>query len=166
MLDNIRSTVRLFADDTIMYLAITSDVDTVHLQEDLDKLASWEQAWMMSFHPEKCNVLTVLRKRNIIKRDYILHGHQLEQVTSVKCLGVTISSDLRWNVHIANICKRANGTLGFLKRNINISNPKLKENAYKALVKPSMEYACTTWDPYQQNNRHSLKWYKDGQQDM
>jgi hypothetical protein len=45
MLDNIRSTVRLFADDTIMYLMITSDVDAVHLQEDLDKLASWEQAW-------------------------------------------------------------------------------------------------------------------------
>jgi hypothetical protein len=52
MPDNIRSTIRLFADDTIMYLTITSDVDTVHLQEDLDKLASWEQAWMMSFHPE------------------------------------------------------------------------------------------------------------------
>jgi hypothetical protein len=48
-----------------MYLTITSDVDTVHLQEDLDKLASWEQAWMMSFYPEKCNVLTVSKKRNI-----------------------------------------------------------------------------------------------------
>ena len=88
MPDNIRSTVRLFADDTIMYLTITSDVDTVHLQEDLDKLANWEQAWMISFHHEKCNVLiTVSRKRNIIKRDYILHGHQLEQVTSAKYLG-------------------------------------------------------------------------------
>jgi hypothetical protein len=159
MPDNIhvRSTVRIFADDTIMYLAITSDVDTVHLQEELDKLASWELAWMMSFHPEKCNVLTVSRKRNIIKRGYILHGHQLEQVTSAKYLGVTISSDLRWNVHIANICKRANSTLSFLKRNINISNPKVKENAYEALVRPTMEYACTTWDPYQQNNRHSLE---------
>jgi hypothetical protein len=110
MPDNIRLTVKLFANDTIMYLTITSDVDTVHLQEDMDKLASWEQAWMMSFHPEKCNVLTVSRKRNIIKRDYILRGHQQEQVTSAKYLGVTISSDLRWNVHIANICKRANSS--------------------------------------------------------
>jgi hypothetical protein len=48
-------------------------------------------------------------------------------------------------------------TLIFLKWNINISNPKVKDNAYKALVRPTMEYACTTWDPYQQNNRHSLE---------
>jgi hypothetical protein len=50
-----------------------------------------------------------------------------------------------------------NSTLSFLKRNINISNPKVKENAYKALVRSTMEYTCTTWDPYQQNNRHSLE---------
>ena len=72
-------------------------------------------------------------------------------------LGVTVSSDLRWNAHIANICKRANSTLSFLKRNINISNPKVKEKSYKALVRPTIEYACTTWDPYQQNNRHRLE---------
>jgi hypothetical protein len=79
-----------------------------------------------------------------------------QQVTSAKYLGVTISSDLRWNVHIANICKRANSTMSFLQRNINISNPKVKENAYKALERSTMGYT-STWDPYQQNNRHSLE---------
>jgi hypothetical protein len=42
----------------MVYLAITADVDRVHPQEDLDRLAHWEQTWKMSFHPEKCiNVL-------------------------------------------------------------------------------------------------------------
>jgi hypothetical protein len=49
--------------DTIVYLTITSDVDRVHLQEDLDRLAHWEQTWKMSFHPEKCNVLSITKKR-------------------------------------------------------------------------------------------------------
>ena len=89
--------------------------------------------------------------------EWWLTMQEVEQVTSAKYLGVTISSVLRWNVHIVNICKQANSTLSFLKRNINISNPKVKENAYKALVRPTMEHACTTWDPYQQNNRHSLE---------
>jgi hypothetical protein len=37
--DRLRSTIRLFADDTITYLTITSEDDAEHLQEDLDKLA-------------------------------------------------------------------------------------------------------------------------------
>ncbi len=45
ILDKITSKVRLFADDTIMYLAIMNDSDTTRLQRDLDKLAKWESKW-------------------------------------------------------------------------------------------------------------------------
>ena len=37
------STVRLFADDTIVYLTISSDTDAQTLQSDLDKLGIWQQ---------------------------------------------------------------------------------------------------------------------------
>ena len=63
MPDNITSTVRLFADDTIAYLAIKSPEDANTLQEDLDRLAEWETRWQMEFHPEKCQVLQVTRNR-------------------------------------------------------------------------------------------------------
>ena len=65
MPDGIKSTVRLFADDTIAYLTISSDKDTQDLQKDLDKLAAWESTWKMSFHPDKCNVLTIRMKTTI-----------------------------------------------------------------------------------------------------
>jgi hypothetical protein len=39
----INSTVRLFADNTIAYLASTSEVDQLKLQEDLNKLEIGEQ---------------------------------------------------------------------------------------------------------------------------
>jgi hypothetical protein len=45
------STVRLFADDTIVYLTVSSDSDCSKLQSDLDKLAKWENIWKMEFHP-------------------------------------------------------------------------------------------------------------------
>ena len=102
--------VRLFADDTIVYLTISLNADRVHLQEDLDRLAHWEQTWKMNFHPEKCNVLSITKKRNPVTNCYILHGHQLEQVQSAKYLGVSITSDMKWSEHIANICKKANNT--------------------------------------------------------
>lgn len=41
MPEGIKSTVRLFADDTIAYLTISSDKDSNDLQNDLDKLELW-----------------------------------------------------------------------------------------------------------------------------
>jgi hypothetical protein len=41
----------------------------------------------MAFHPDKCNVLTITRKRKPIVREYQLHGHTLEAVKSAKYLG-------------------------------------------------------------------------------
>jgi hypothetical protein len=46
-----------FAHDTIAYLTITSENDTLALQTDLNKLGIWEKKRKMEFHPGKCNVL-------------------------------------------------------------------------------------------------------------
>jgi hypothetical protein len=59
--------------------------------------------------------------------------------------------------HKRNICNKANTTIGFLKRNLNIDNSKIKETAYKSLVRPTVEYASSVWDPYHQNNKHRLE---------
>ena len=59
MPSGLKSTVRLFADDTIAYLTITSENDALALQTDLNKLGIWEKKWKMEFHPGKCNVLTL-----------------------------------------------------------------------------------------------------------
>ena len=55
--EGIVSTVRLFADDTVMYLTIDNQTDSHRLQADLNNLAKWEKRWHMLFHPDKCQVL-------------------------------------------------------------------------------------------------------------
>ena len=139
------------------YVTISSDADAAKLQQDLDKLAEWESKWLMKFHPEKCNVLTISKKRSPSKYNYTLHGHILEHDTSAKYLGCTISSEFKWGKHIGTICSKANNTISFLKRNINISNKSIKEKAYVSLVRPTLEYASAVWDPYQQNDIHRLE---------
>jgi hypothetical protein len=52
---------------------------------------------------------------------------------------------------------QANNTISFLKRNINISNKSIKEKAYVSLVRSTLEYASSVWDPYQQNDIHRLE---------
>ena len=71
----IKSTVRLFADDTIVYLTIASDKDSSDLKEDLDQLAKLETVWEMSFHPQRYNVLIISRKTTPVKTSYELLGH-------------------------------------------------------------------------------------------
>ena len=155
--ENLNSTVRLFADDTIAYLTVTPKDKGKLLQEDLDKLAKWEELWCMKFHPDKCNVVQVTNRRTPIPTSYNLHGHTLEAVTSAKYLGVTIQNNLKWDSHINNIADKANRTLGFLRRNLRVSSRKIKSQAYFGLVRPQLEYAATVWDPHTQCNINRLE---------
>ena len=150
--EQLTSLTRLFADDTAVYRLSATSHDQHLLQEDLHRLERWEQNWDMAFHPGKCVTLPVTRKRTFTNNQYQLHGHTLASVTSAEYLGVTISQDLSWDRHITNICAKANKTLGFLRRNLKISARNLKETAYKAFVRPILEYACTVWDPHTEQN--------------
>ncbi|KAL8603552.1 hypothetical protein ACOMHN_052781 [Nucella lapillus] len=142
------STARLFADDTLCHKTISSITDQQALQNDLNCLAEWEQQWLMSFHPDKCQTLQVSRKRNPLPSKYTLRDHSLEKVSKAKYLGVTITSDLSWSPHISNISNHANKTLGLLRRNLKIGSKRIKQKAYTSLVRPTLEYTSSVWDPY------------------
>ena len=94
--ENIRSSVRLFADDCVLYRNIKSPMDCQILQDDLNSLAQWETDWQMKFNIAKCHSMRVIRHPpdKQIQFDYALHQQRLEQVQSVKYLGITISDDL------------------------------------------------------------------------
>ena len=146
--EKLSSQVRLFADDTAVYLTIGGLDDGTVLQNDLDKLSLWESQWDMEFNPSKCQVVRVTTARKAINTVYTLHGQILEVVTSAKYLGVDISSGLSWNSHIDRITGNANRTLGYIRRNIKSKNQKVRETAYNTLVRPQLEYAAPIWDPY------------------
>ena len=88
------------------------------------------------------------KKHNKIQASYTLEGTVLENVESIKYLGVTITSDLKWNSHVRNVCSKANRTLGFLRRNLFSCPQDVKEAAYKGMVRPILEYGSSVWDPY------------------
>ena len=157
--ESLESTVRLFADDTIAYLAIKNNADAASLQRDLNKLGEWEAKWQMEFHPDKCEVLRISKKwkSNTIHSNYELRGHILKVVSKAKYLGVTISGNLRWNSHINNIANKANSTLAVLKRNVRVSSKTIKETAYKSLVRPQMEYCSPLWDPHNKNLKQKIE---------
>ncbi|MCG7878314.1 MAG: reverse transcriptase family protein, partial [Candidatus Thiodiazotropha endolucinida] len=155
--DRTRSKVRLFADDTAIYLAVSSLQDAQVLQKDLDCLHEWELQWDMEFNPSKCVVIHVTRARTPFPSEYLLHGQILESVEGSKYLGVEISSNLSFSNHIQKTCTTASRSLGFIKRNIRTKSPAIREMAYKTLVRPLVEYSSSVWSPYTQNNIYKIE---------
>ena len=148
--DNIKSSVRLFADDCVLYRNINSLQDCLILQEDLDSLGLWEADWQMKFNVAKCHSMRVTRhySHKQIIHDYTLHQQTLENVQSAKYLSITITENMDWGHHISDISSKATKTLGFLRRNLAFAPRSTKEVAYKTLVRPKLEYAAPIWSPY------------------
>ena len=113
----------------------------------VSRCTGWASKWGMRFKPVKFNMMQLTKKHNKIDASYTLKGTVLENVESIKYLGITITSDLKWNSHIRNVCSKANTTLGFLRRNLSSCPQDVKEAAYKTLVRPILEYGSTVWDP-------------------
>ena len=55
--------------------------------------------------------------------------------------------------NICSIVRKANSSIGFLRRNLQIHQP----NAYKTLVRPKIEYASTIWDTFTQENQNKIE---------
>lgn len=154
--DNISSRVRLFADDCVLYLIITSDHDAARLQDDLNKLAAWEQKWQMKFNLQKCFVLRITNSKSPIINQYTLGGTVLQETTSHSYLGVEISQDLKWDKHISKITTSANKINGFIRRNLKSCTRDTKSSAYTTLVRPIIEYSSSVWDPHTNEHIHEL----------
>ena len=149
--DNIRSSVRLFADDCVLYRNIKSPLDCHILQDDLNSLAKWETDWQMKFNVSKCHSMRVTRLHpsNHIQFSYTLHQQILEQVQSAKYLGLTITDNLDWGQHNLEITCKATKTLGLRRRNLALAPRHTKEVAYKTLIRTQqLEYAAPVLHPY------------------
>jgi hypothetical protein len=86
-----------------------------------------------------------------------MHGHILESVKSAKYLGVTLSADLKWNNHIQQMTSKANKSLSFIRRNLQINSKSVKDRAYKSLLRPKLEYCCSVWDQYTTENIYKIE---------
>ena len=77
---NIRSSVRLFADDCVLYRNIHSLQDCLILQKDLTSLGQWETYWLMKFNVAKCYSIRVTRHQHHkqILFKYSLHNQTLK----------------------------------------------------------------------------------------
>ena len=155
--DNLKSSVRLFAGDCVLYHEIQNEIDSEELQSDLDTLVQWEKDWQLSFNPSKCHIMRLTHARSPKHFEYKLGNSVLSETDGHPYLGVHISNKLSWNSHIHQISSKANRTLGFIMRNFYSCPKHVKESAYKTLVRPLLEYSSAGWAPYTKNLTNQIE---------
>ena len=144
----VTSTVRLFADDCLLYHPLNSRDDQLALQKDLDTLQLWGDTWGMRFNVDKCNIMRIPRSKTPFTQFYTLTGEFLHEVPYCKYLGVNITTALDGSHHAAQVARKGQQTLGFIQRNLRGRPRKYKETAYISLVCSILEYSATMWDPF------------------
>ena len=143
----VSSMCSLFADDCLVYRKIESERDIKILQNDLSNLELWARKWLMTFNTDKCEFLQITLKP-VTPNSYTLYGRNLKEVTEAKYLGVTIDCKLSFTKHIDIVCKKANSTLAFIRRNLKSCQRQIKVDAYLMYVRPILEYAAVVWAPH------------------
>jgi len=93
---NMESTIRLFADDCIIYRKIINNADMEKLQKDLDRLGEWVVENAMKINPSKSKEIRFTRARVKDSPNYSLMGTLIPEASSCKYLGLILRSDLSW----------------------------------------------------------------------
>ena len=154
---DLKSDIRLFADDCLIYRTIETPEDTEILQKDLTTVCKWADKWQMRFNVSKCNILRVYRISKPIIYNYTMNNECLNSVQHHPYLGVELDQKLNFNHHIDNITCKATKTLNLLKRNLKHCSQQVKKQAFQTLVRPQLEYSSSVWDPYTSKNINKIE---------
>ena len=141
----VENMVKIFADDTKIYRTISNVDDSNSLQRDLDKLEKWSETWQLRFNATKCKCMH-LGKDNP-DHQYNMAETPIENVKHEKDLGVTFDQELKFTEHISLKVKKANQTVGMIRKTFTCMDPEIFTPLYKSLVRPHLEYASVIWSP-------------------
>ncbi|XP_046687541.1 uncharacterized protein LOC124373184 [Homalodisca vitripennis] len=98
---------------------------------------------------KKCNVITCTRSKNPIFFSYSLLDLHIQRVTYVRDLGVTLTQTLSSDIHVQDICARANRLLGYILRSTRgLTSQIALKLLYFALVRQVLEFSAAVWSPY------------------
>ncbi len=80
-------------------------------------MANWSNNNKFQLNPGKCKKLRITFTKDPCREEPVkVNDKHFKVVTSTKILGMTITDDLKWNVHVANILLKASKQLYLLKQ--------------------------------------------------
>ena len=147
MVNDSNFTTRLFADDTLLMLHEENlSVLNTKVNSELQKIQLWLSKNKLSLNYSKTTYMVIAPKRGTIEKfSVLLHGNELSRCESAKYLGITIESNLRWNLHIASLCKKLSQSAGIIAKLRHFVNFKTLKILYHSFVKSHLLYGILSW---------------------
>ncbi len=148
IVSDINSGIRLFADDTSLYLIVdTPERASDTINNDLETITNWSKKWLVSFNPNKTETMLISRKRNQLAHPPIMMNNIIvSEVDSHKHLGLYFNREGTWHQHIEYITGKAWRRINIMRKLKLRLDRKSLEIICISFIRPLLEYADTVWD--------------------
>ena len=152
--------VKIFVDDTKIKDVITEDEDVEKLQAELDKLFIWQEKNNMLFNGSKFQLLRYGPKEELKNNTlYFTDDTQniIERYSSVRDLGVILSDDERFEIHIEKVIKKVRQKAGWVFRSFYSRRADVMKHLWKTLIQCHIDYCSQLYMPGQAQSLHSIE---------
>ena len=143
--DGLKSEVRIFADDTSLFVVVDDPIISFEtLNHDLKLIEKWANQWKMSFSPDitKPPIEILFSTKNIkpIHPPLFFNDIMIDSVEEHKHIGLTHDKKLTYQSHIKEAIKNANKGIGIMKFMSRYVPRSTLETMYKSYVRSLLEY--------------------------
>ena len=144
------SFISSFADDTRVGRHIENIDDIQLLQADLEAVYSWAERNNMEFNSDKFELLRY-RLRGSSVQDSLGYnsstGSEIEEMTQVRDLGVTLSNDATFSEHISERIASVRTKIGWVLRTFRTRERLPMLTLWKQLILCDLDYCSQLWNP-------------------
>ena len=134
-----------FADDnTIFSCDDTFESVASNLEQDMSQAISWFKTNQMVANPSKFQAMLLgLEIDDSIVLD--IGNVSIDVVSSVKLLGITIDSKLKFDQHVAKLCQKSNNKISAFSRVSHHLNEKQSRLLYNSFIMSQFNYCPLIW---------------------
>ena len=151
----VRSSLKMFADDTKLYRSVGRESDNGVLQEDLDSLVEWSERWQLPFNREKCKTLHLGGRNDCYT--YHMGDVQLSQTPVEKDLGVFVDRHLKFREQAASAITKASRIMAVIRRSFSVIDKTTLPLLFRTMVRPHLEYANSVWGPFNREDQKKVE---------
>nr|CAD2185899.1 unnamed protein product [Meloidogyne enterolobii] len=147
--------IKLFADDVKIYKVYKTKNERLELAVALRNVEEWSKKWKLDISVNKTFVLHL--GKNNPKDQYKIFNNTINEVQSIRDLGICIDNKLRFKEHINIIIRNAYLRMKTIFRIIKSRKTATWILIYKSYIRPMLEYAPETWNTLYKTEINSLE---------